>query len=181
MIILFICSDHVTRTPTNGSAVVMSHVSVCITWAVCCTVTFWSRDSDVYLTYILFGIIWHNFMSISRETGTSKRCLTYVYRSTPEIFRFQPIFHFILTVPLIIKCLIWTHFSFVSVASPWVTFAEKQFLKTLIFHVFLTVKSYKGTVVNRSGGSLLNSKKITNILWLSIANIKCAIQKQYVL
>ena len=32
MIILFIRPDHVTRNPTNGSAVLLSSVSVCITW-----------------------------------------------------------------------------------------------------------------------------------------------------
>ena len=55
--------EHVTRTPTNGSAVLLSRVSVCIMSPVYWNVIqreFWSRDMDVYLTHIRFGF-WYNF------------------------------------------------------------------------------------------------------------------------
>ena len=49
----------------------------------------WSRDTDVYLTYIRFGIIL-----------THIRKMSYRYRLTPEILRFHPPFYFFFIVPL---------------------------------------------------------------------------------
>ena len=42
---------HVTRTPSNGSAVLLSRASVCITWPVYCTVI-GGRSGHVISTYI---------------------------------------------------------------------------------------------------------------------------------
>ena len=55
MIILFISLEHVTRTPTNGSAVLLSCVSVCITWPVYCTAIVGS-SGHVIRTYILINV-----------------------------------------------------------------------------------------------------------------------------
>ena len=60
MIILFIRPDHVTSTPTNGSAVLLSraydlyHVTSILH---CHWREFWSCDTDIYITYIRFGLI----------------------------------------------------------------------------------------------------------------------------
>ena len=60
--------EHVTRTITNGSAVLLSRVSVCITWQVYCTAIGGIRDTDVYLAYIRFGIILTQFyVNFSRQ------------------------------------------------------------------------------------------------------------------
>ena len=60
------CPEHVTKTPTNGSAVLLSRVSVSILhrhWR-----EFLSRDKDVDLTYIRFGIIFTQFyVKFSRQ------------------------------------------------------------------------------------------------------------------
>ena len=56
--------EHVTRTPTNGSAVLLSFVSPSV-----------SCDTDVYLTYIGYGIILTAVVCQFLETGTSHRCL----------------------------------------------------------------------------------------------------------
>ena len=59
--------EHVTRTPTNGSAVLLSRVSVSKLhrhWGG----EFLSRDKDVDLTYIRFGIILTQFcVKFSRQ------------------------------------------------------------------------------------------------------------------
>jgi len=69
--------EHVTRTPTNDSAVLLSHVSVCITWPVYCTVI--GRSSCHIRTYILhITVLVYNFDTVLcqfLETGTSDRCL----------------------------------------------------------------------------------------------------------
>ena len=63
--------DHVTSTPTNGSAVLLSHAFgqyhgtriLHSHWR-----EFWSRDRDIYLTYIRFGIILTQFyVNFSRQ------------------------------------------------------------------------------------------------------------------
>ena len=69
-----------TRTPTNGSAVVLSSVSVSITWPVFCTAI--GGSSGMYTFYTVL----RQFL----ETGTSYR-----NRSTPENLKFQPIPPFI--------------------------------------------------------------------------------------
>ena len=67
-----LCSPYyVTRTPTNGSAVLLSRVSVCIMSPVYCNVIqreFWSRDMDVYLTHIRIGkILTQFYANFSRQ------------------------------------------------------------------------------------------------------------------
>ena len=94
--------EHVTRTPTNGSAVLLSCVSVCITWPVYCTANVGSSGHMIrtyifinveltstflllvhhhhrilkeYFTYIRFSIILTIGLCQFLETGTSDRCL----------------------------------------------------------------------------------------------------------
>ena len=67
--------DHVTRTPTNGSAVLLSLVSVCITWSVYCTAIGGSSGHG-RITHI--NRFWYNFDTVLCQflyTGTSDRCL----------------------------------------------------------------------------------------------------------
>ena len=63
--------DHVTSTPTNGSAVLLSRASGLYhvtSTPHCHWREFWSRDTDVYLTYIPFGIILTQFqVNFSRQ------------------------------------------------------------------------------------------------------------------
>ena len=62
--------EHVTRTPTNGSAVLLSHVTSWITWPVHCTAIGGSSGHVVriYLTYIQFSIILAQFyVNFSRQ------------------------------------------------------------------------------------------------------------------
>jgi len=51
-IIDIIVPDHGTRTPTNGSAVLLSRVSVCITWPVYC-IAIGGSSGHVIRTYVL--------------------------------------------------------------------------------------------------------------------------------
>ncbi len=74
------CPEHVTRTPTSSSAVLLSRVFVCMTWPVYCTlslegflVTWYGRIS--YNAYIY--TFWSNFdtvLCLFLETGTPNRC-----------------------------------------------------------------------------------------------------------
>ena len=70
-------TEHVARTPTNGSAVLLyRHMSPSVSHDQYTALPreFWSRHTDVYLTYIRFGKIWHSFCQFL-ETGTSDRCI----------------------------------------------------------------------------------------------------------
>ena len=92
-IILFIGPDHVTSTPTNGSAMLLScasrlyHVTIILH---CHWREFWSRDTEVYLTYKHFGIILTQlYVNFSRQLHQKDDL--WVSLLTPEILRFQPI------------------------------------------------------------------------------------------
>ena len=80
--------EQVTRTPTNGSAVLLSRVSVCITWPVYCTAI-----GHVIRTYILHTYkytFWYNFDTVLcqfLETRTSDRCL----KGIVQLLRFSGI------------------------------------------------------------------------------------------
>ena len=65
--------EHVTRTPTNGSAVLLSCVSI-ITWPVYC-IAIWGSFGHVIRTYILHIYVFHTILFLFLETGTSDRCL----------------------------------------------------------------------------------------------------------
>ena len=72
LIILFLRPDHVSSTPTNGSAMLLScasrlyHVTIILH---CHWREFWSRDTEVYLTYKHFGIILTQiYVNFSRST-----------------------------------------------------------------------------------------------------------------
>ena len=134
--------EHVTRTPTNGSVVLLSRVSVCIMSPVYWNVIqreFWSRDMDVYLTHIRFGIILTRFMSISRDRNI--RQMSYRYRSSPEILRYQPTpFHISFTVPLNtaghLQLLQQSHFKIFFICCDWFLFLCKHvtYLFQIIYH-----------------------------------------------
>ena len=72
---------HVIQTETCDDTIILH----------CHWRNFWTRDTDVYLTYIRFGIHWHSFIPISRDRNI--RWMSYRSRSTPEI-------HFSFTVTL---------------------------------------------------------------------------------
>ena len=55
---------------------------------------FWSRDTDVYLTYIRFGITLTQFY-VNSSRQERQIDVLYMYRSTPENLRFHPIPPFI--------------------------------------------------------------------------------------
>ena len=63
--------DHVTRTPTNGSSVLLSRVSPslsCDQYTAPPLKEFWSRVTNIYLTYIRFGMILTQFyVNFSRQ------------------------------------------------------------------------------------------------------------------
>ncbi len=104
LIILFMRPEHVTRIPTNCSAVLLPRISVCITWTGYCTAIRGS-SGQVILTYILhYYCFWHNLDKVVCQfikTGTSDRCLIQVSFNfwDAEVSVYTP-FHFSFTVPL---------------------------------------------------------------------------------
>ncbi len=93
--------EHVTRTPTNGSSVLLSRVSVCIMWIVYCTALplwreFWSRDTDVYLTYIRFDTVLCQFL----ETENQIDVLYVSFKTWDSLVLSYTLFHFSFTVSL---------------------------------------------------------------------------------
>ena len=84
---------NVTRTPTNGSAVLLSRVSICIKWPINCT-PFWGSSGHMIRTLSYIYTYWYDFDTVLcqfLETGTSDRCLIQL----PEILRFHPLHPFI--------------------------------------------------------------------------------------
>ena len=68
--ILFMRPEHVTRTPTNMEMQYYCHVSLYHVTSIlhCHWSEFWSRNTDVYLTYILFGLILTQFyVTLSKQ------------------------------------------------------------------------------------------------------------------
>ena len=67
---IIIYASDVTRTSINGSAILLSCVSVCITWPVTLEgvlVTWYGRSTYIYTFWYNFDTVWCQFL----ETGTS--------------------------------------------------------------------------------------------------------------
>ena len=99
--------EYVMWTLTNGSAVLLSHVSVYITWPVYCTELdwreFWSRDTDLYLTYLCFVIILTQFyVNFSRQEHQIDFLQVSLDSWNSQVSAYTP-FHFSFTVPLRLK------------------------------------------------------------------------------
>ena len=79
--------EHVTRTWQYSIIVMCLRLYHVTNILHCLWREFWSRNTDVHLTYIHFDIMLTQFyVNFSRQNIRSYR-----YRSTPEILRFQPI------------------------------------------------------------------------------------------
>ena len=83
---LFLRPYYLTRNSTNGSAVLLSHISVFVTWPLYCTAiggissTWYGRVSYKYT-------FWYNFDTVLcklLETGTSDRCLVCIVQPIPR-------------------------------------------------------------------------------------------------
>ena len=80
------CPEYVTRTPTNGSAVLLSRVSVYITCPVYCTDIGGSSVHVIrtYLTYIRLSIILKHcsfLIYVPKNSENAEKC-----RKTPKSF-----------------------------------------------------------------------------------------------
>ena len=92
--------EHVTRTPTNGSAVLLSRVSVFITRPVYCPmervlVTWYGRISYIYTFWYNFDTVLCQFL----ETGTSYVLNVSFNSWDSQVSTYTP-FHFSFKVPL---------------------------------------------------------------------------------
>jgi len=69
--------EHVTRTPTNGSAELMSRITFCIMWPVYCTAIGESSGHVIrtYIQHIYVLYIFDTVLCQFLETGTSDRTL----------------------------------------------------------------------------------------------------------